>query len=101
MPTQAAAAAPLTAEDRASIRSIIAKFDQDMLAGNLQALVAVYAEDGVLMPPNAPMIRGREAIRRFLEEFPKVTEFVQRPIEIEGEGDLAGLLASGDTWRIG
>jgi hypothetical protein len=35
------------------------------------------------------MIRGREAIRRFFEEFPEVTDFVQTPAGIEGEGDLA------------
>jgi ketosteroid isomerase-like protein len=60
-----------------------------MLARNQQALVAVYAEDGILTPPNAPMVRGREAIGRFFEEFPEVTGFVQTPIGIEGEGDLA------------
>ena len=59
MPMQAAAAAPLTDEDRAAIRSIIAKFDQDMLAGNRPAVVAVYSDDAILMPPNAPMVRGR------------------------------------------
>ena len=41
------------------------------------------------MPPNAPIVRGRVAIRQFFEEFPKVTEFIQNAIEIEGEGDLA------------
>jgi ketosteroid isomerase-like protein len=60
-----------------------------MLARNQQALVAVYAEDGILTPPNAPMVRGREAIGRFFEEFPEVTDFVQTPAGIEGEGDLA------------
>ena len=89
MALQAAVAAPLTVEDRAAIRSLIAKFDKDMLARNLPALVSVYTEDGVLMPPNAPIVRGRVAIRQFFEEFPKVTEFIQNAIEIEGEGDLA------------
>ena len=89
MPMQAAAAAPLTEEDRATIRSIIAKFDQDMLAGNRPALVAIYSDDAILMPPNAPMVRGRIEIQQFFEAFPKVTEFTQNPVEIAGEGDLA------------
>ncbi len=88
MPTHVAAA-PLTDEDRTTIRNIIAKFDEDMLARNLDALVAAYTEDAVLMPPNAPMVRGRTGIRQFFESFPEVTEFRQSPVEIAGEGDLA------------
>jgi len=90
MPSPAAAAtARLTDEDRATIRNMIARFDQDMLAGNRPALVAVYSHDAVLMPPNAPMVRGRVEIERFFEEFPKVREFGQHALEIEGEGDIA------------
>jgi ketosteroid isomerase-like protein len=89
MPMQVAATAPLTDEDRTTIRSIIAKFDQDMLAGNRPSLVAVYSDDAILMPPNAPMVRGRIEIQQFFEAFPKVTEFRQNPVEIAGEGDLA------------
>jgi ketosteroid isomerase-like protein len=89
MPVQAAATAPLTDSDRASIKGIIAQFDKDMLARKVPALVAVYTEDAILMPPHAPMVRGRAAIRQFFEDFPEVTEFKQKPVEIEGEGDLA------------
>ena len=89
MPMQAAATAPLTDKDRADIKGLIAQFDKDMLARRVPALVAVYTEDAILMPPHAPMVRGRAAIRQFFEDFPKVTEFTQKPVEIEGEGDLA------------
>jgi ketosteroid isomerase-like protein len=89
MPAQLAAAAPLTDKDRAAIRAIITQFDKDMLARKIPDLVSVYTEDAILMPPHAPMVRGRAAIRQFLEDFPKVTEFKQKPVEIEGEGDLA------------
>lgn len=89
MPISAAATAPLTDEDRTTIGNMIAKFDKDMLAGNLPAVVSVYSEDAVLMPPNAPMVRGRMEIQQFFEAFPKITEFTQNPIEIAGEGDLA------------
>ena len=89
MPTQLAATAPLTDKDRAAIRAVITQFDKDMLARKVPALVAVYTEDAIMMPPHAPMVRGRKAIRQFFEDFPKVTEFRQNPVEIEGEGDLA------------
>ena len=71
MPMQAAATPPLTEEDRTTIRSIIAKFDQDMLAGNRPALVAAYSEDAILMPPNAPMVRGRIRDPAVLRGFPQ------------------------------
>jgi ketosteroid isomerase-like protein len=86
MPISAAATAPLTDEDRTTIGNMIAKFDKDMLAGNLPAVVSVYSEDAVLMPPNAPMVRGRMEIQQFFEAFPKITEFTQNPIEIAGTG---------------
>src|SRR5262245_24584810 len=89
MPMQAAATAPLTDNDRARIKGLIAQFDKDMVARRVPALVAVYTEDAILMPPHAPIVRGRAAIRQFFEDFPKVTEFSQNPVEIEGEGDLA------------
>ena len=89
MPMQATATAPLTDNDRAAIKGLIAQFDKDMVARKVTALVAAYTEDAILMPPHAPMVRGRAAIRQFFEDFPKVTEFSQKPIEIEGEGDLA------------
>jgi ketosteroid isomerase-like protein len=35
-------------------------------AGDADAIAAMYAEDAVLMPPNAPAAAGRSAIRDFL-----------------------------------
>ena len=34
-------------------------------AGNVAGMVAIYADDAVLMPPNLPPFRGRDAIRQF------------------------------------
>jgi ketosteroid isomerase-like protein len=89
MPMQATAAAPFTDQDRSAIRSRIAKFDKDALAGNWSAVASNYAEDAILLPPHAPMVRGRKAIQQFFEGFPKITEFKQNAVEIEGVGDLA------------
>jgi uncharacterized protein (TIGR02246 family) len=89
MPTQVTLAPPLTDGDRTTIRDIIAKFDRDMLASDWTAAVSVYTEDAVLMPPNAPMLRGRTEIRKFFEAYPKIREFKQTPLEIAGEGDVA------------
>jgi len=89
MPMQATAAAPLSDADRAAIRNRIAQFDRNVLAGNWPAVASAYTEDAILFPPHAPLVRGRMAIQQFFEAFPKVTEFKQNAVEIDGEGDLA------------
>jgi ketosteroid isomerase-like protein len=89
MPIQATAVAPLTNQDRTTIRNGIAKFDKDVLAGNWAAVAAAYTEDAVLLPPHASMVRGRKAIQQFFQEFPKFTKFTENPLEVEGEGDFA------------
>jgi uncharacterized protein (TIGR02246 family) len=87
--TNAAAAGALTDADRDSIRAYVARFDRTILAGDWPAAVAFYSEDAVLLPPNAPEIKGRDAIRKFFEGFPKFTEFKQQVEEIEGDAKLA------------
>ena len=81
--------ARFTDADRTAIRTRIADFDKAMLAANVPAIMSAYTEDAVLLPPNAPMVRGRAAIQKFFEGFPKITEFKQSADEIEGQGELA------------
>lgn len=81
--------AGLTDADRTAIRTRIADFDKAMIAADVPAIVSAYTDDAVLLPPNAPMVRGRAAIQKFLEGFPKITQFKQSAIEIEGQGELA------------
>jgi len=81
--------ARLTDVDRNAIRDVVANFDKAVLAGDWPAVVAVYAEDGILLPPNMPAVQGRAAIQNFFSAFPKLTAFKQSVIEIEGQGDLA------------
>jgi uncharacterized protein (TIGR02246 family) len=71
------------------MKSTIANFDKAMLARDWTTVLNVYTEDAVLFPPNRPMLKGRDAIRKFFEESPKFTEFEQSVSEIEGAGDLA------------
>lgn len=80
--------APLTDADRNAIRAVVANFDTALLAGEWPAVVSVYAEDGMLLPPNAPAVQGRAAIENFLRGLPKITAFKQSVVEIEGQGDL-------------
>src|SRR5438270_13913970 len=80
---------PLTDADRNAIRTVVANFDKAVLAGDWPAVVSVYAEDGILLPPNAPAVQGRAAMQSFFSGLPKITAFRQSVVEIGGEGNLA------------
>jgi ketosteroid isomerase-like protein len=83
------APAPLTDADRDTMRAVVAGFDSKVLAADWPAVVAVYSEDGILMPPNGPAVQGRAAMQTFFSAFPKLTAFKQTIVEAEGTADLA------------
>jgi len=81
---------PLSNEDVAAIRHLIDSYEEAVLAGDYDAAAALWAEDVIRMPPNAPMIEGRAAM---LDEFEArtyvVKAFKQAFEEIDGRGGLA------------
>ena len=79
--------APLTDADRNSIHAFVVDFDKGVLAADWPALASAYTEDGILLPPNAPVVEGRAAIQKFFGGLPKITAFKQSVVEIEGPGD--------------
>jgi uncharacterized protein (TIGR02246 family) len=61
-----AACASMPANDaEQAIRKMDRDFSAAATAGNLDGMMATYADDAVLMPPNFPAFRGRDAIRQF------------------------------------
>jgi uncharacterized protein (TIGR02246 family) len=78
------AAGTLTDSDREAIRAGVAKFDQDVVASNWEGATAMYTDDAVLMPPNTSEVKGRDAIKKFLGGFPKISQFKQTVQEIQG-----------------
>jgi len=44
-------------------------WDRFFNAGEVASLVELYAEDAISMPPNAPTLRGRKALRADFESF--------------------------------
>ena len=53
------------AQDKATIERLNAEFAAAFNKGDAAAVAAMYAEDAVVLPPGADMIRGRDAIRAF------------------------------------
>lgn len=82
-------AVQLTDEDTEAIRSSTDAFVEAVTAANWDSVAALYTEDAVVMPPNAPAVTGRSAIREWLASFPPISAFDLQVEEVEGRGDLA------------
>ena len=81
--------APLSTADIAGIESVQQRFVAGLLGQDFDALVALYTEDAVFMPPNQPAVRGRAALRTWMAAFPRVTACKLNTERIEGRADLA------------
>jgi uncharacterized protein (TIGR02246 family) len=55
-----------TAAEAAALKAVTAAWLDAYNAGDVEKIVAMYAEDGVLMPPHAAVATGHAAIRAFL-----------------------------------
>ena len=62
----ASAPAADTAADDAALKAATNTWIAAYNAGDVEKIVALYADDGVLMPPHAAVARGHDAIREFL-----------------------------------
>ncbi len=85
----AQAPAGLTDADRAAIQAVSDEFAERVLAGDFAGVASLYTEDGVLLPPNGPIVTGRAAIEEFFANFPPVTQFHLTNVTMEGSGDMA------------
>jgi ketosteroid isomerase-like protein len=87
------AAAPLSEADIAALQRLDTADADAILTEDADAIAALYAEDAVEMPPNAPANVGREAIRAWYATavFPAADydSFRITPGEIEGVNGLA------------
>jgi ketosteroid isomerase-like protein len=65
----AASASTTTATDSAADEAALRAADQTFMRayykGDIESVVALYAEDAVLLPENAPAAKGRDAIRKY------------------------------------
>lgn len=82
-----------------SVAKVADAFAAAMNAGDAAAAAAVFAEDGVEMPPDRPAIRGRAAIEQYYREVfagpVKLSAFRLTHREGKVAGDVAYL--SGDS----
>jgi uncharacterized protein (TIGR02246 family) len=55
-----------TAADEAALKAATLTWLEAYNTGDVEKIVALYEEDAVLMPPHAPVAKGKAAIRAFL-----------------------------------
>ncbi len=82
--------APLSDEDVAALEDLRTALVQAWLAGDCDAAAAIYAEDAVSLPQDAPIVEGRTAIRAGCEAEEATTQDASiTSLQVDGYGDLA------------
>jgi ketosteroid isomerase-like protein len=64
------------------------------VAKDFESWAALFLNDAIVNPPNEPSVKGRAAIRAWLEKLPPITEFTLKNEKVEGRGDLAYVLGT-------
>ena len=80
------------AADESAIRDLDAKWSKTAAANDLEGTVSYYSDDASLLPPNAPIATGKQAIRAVWASLlgPDVAVSWQvSKVEVSRSGDLA------------
>ena len=89
------------AADERAIREADAACLKAMTAKDVEAFVSFFAEDASLLPPNAPMVTGKESVRKWASEMMTTPGFAgtwqTTKVEVSRAGDLA---YSVDTYQL-
>ncbi|UCG33482.1 MAG: SgcJ/EcaC family oxidoreductase [Phycisphaerales bacterium] len=84
-----AAASVQNADDVAALMRLREDWRNGWLAGDADALAALYADDPVLMPQSQPEVVGKEAIRSLYQS-------VFEEYTVQGDGELLEVEVAGD-----
>jgi len=89
LPSEAQTAKSLSAADIKKIDDNTQTAVKAALARDFATWASLFLDDAVINPPNEPAVKGRAAIRTWLEKFPPITEFKLNNEKVEGGEDLA------------
>ena len=80
-----------TMADQEAIRKSAAELAAAFNAKEVDKLLDFYADNSVFMPPNAPLLRGREPLKSFYSNMIErgATNLVLEPEEVSGAGTIA------------
>ncbi len=83
------APAGLTETDRAQLASKADSATAAASRGDVTTWSSMYADDAVMLPPNAEPVSGRAAIAEVIKSFPPLSGVKFSQVTVEGSGDLA------------
>jgi ketosteroid isomerase-like protein len=80
-----------TTADAETIRQNLAKFVAAFNGKQIDTIIGTYADNSVFMPPNAPMLRGREPLKSFFDDIFRrgATDLKMESETVVGHGPLA------------
>ena len=79
-----------TTQDADSIRQRTAQLATAFNAKQIDTILELYPDNSVFMPPNAPVLRGREPLREFYEDLlGRATNLHLETEDVAGHGPLA------------
>jgi ketosteroid isomerase-like protein len=82
--------AEFTMKDQAAIRERSEAFVKAFNGTEVENLLGLYAENSVFMPPNEPVIRGKDALKTFYDDLLKSAADLRLNVgEVSGHGPLA------------
>lgn len=79
----------LTEQDIEAIRAVVEQDAEAVRRADWAAVTRMFTVDAVRFPPNQPPVRGRDAMRAWLQTFPPIQQFSITADEIVGCADLA------------
>ena len=77
---------------RNRIEETNAQFSAAASRGDTAVVAALYTDDAVVLPPNAPIVRGRQAIKGFFDALTQqmgVPQLTLETIQVDQVGDTA------------
>lgn len=78
------------AAEKSAMEETSRKYEQAYAAADAATLASLYTEGAILLPDDAEMVRGRQAIREFFSAGMGSGATIKfTTLQIEGEGDLA------------
>jgi len=82
-----------TASEERAIRAVMARYNDALNNGSTDAALALYAEDGVFMPPYSQSAVGKEAVRKAYDK-------VFRELKFDVRFTVAELVVMAPDWAF-
>ena len=80
---------PISEPDVAAIKANLQKGVNLALEADWDGFLDLYTDDVVLLPPDQPVVEGKEAARKWIASFPQVNAFDSKITKVDGRDDFA------------